>query len=43
MARDHLGDFGTEDKILKWVIKKYGVRVWAGLISLKTGTNSRLL
>jgi hypothetical protein len=29
--------------ILKWTLKKYGVRVWAGFIGLRIGTYSGLL
>jgi hypothetical protein len=32
-VRDHLGDLGLDRRvILKWMLKKVGVRLWAGLV-----------
>jgi hypothetical protein len=37
-ARDHLGDIGAGVRIiLKRILKKYGVKMWAGFIWLRIG------
>jgi hypothetical protein len=42
--RGHLEDPGIDGRIiLQWVQVKYDENAWTGLISLQTGTNSRLL
>jgi hypothetical protein len=43
-GRDHLGDLVICRRIiLKWTIKKYGVRMWNGFIWLRTGTSEGIL
>jgi hypothetical protein len=39
---DHLG--GVDGKIiLKWVLRKYGMRLWSGFMWLRTRSNGGLL
>jgi hypothetical protein len=34
-GKDHLGDLGIYGKIIiKWILRKYGVRVWTGFMWL---------
>jgi hypothetical protein len=43
-GRDNLRDLGVDGRIiLKCMLKKKGVRVWAGFIWLRTGTSGGLL
>ena len=39
MKKDHLADPGVDGRItLKCIFRKWDVRVWTGLICLRTGT-----
>jgi len=41
---DHLGNVGTHGMvILKWIVKKQGVRVWIGKKCFRTCSSGRLL
>jgi hypothetical protein len=43
-GRKHLEFIGIDGKIiLKWILSKYGGRVWTGFIWLKIGTSSGFL
>jgi hypothetical protein len=43
-ARDHSKDLGADGRIvLRWIIKKKGVRVWTGFKWLRIGTDGGLL
>jgi hypothetical protein len=43
-GRDHVRDLGVDGRIiLKWILKKCGVKVWTGLIWLRIGTGGGLL
>jgi hypothetical protein len=43
-GRDYLKDLGKDRRIiLKWILKKYDVRMWTGFISLSTGCSMGLL
>ena len=35
---DHLEDLDVNERILKWILKKWDVEAWTGLICLRTGT-----
>jgi hypothetical protein len=40
----HLGDLGADEKItLRWILKKYGMKVWTGVNFLRMGTNGGFL
>jgi hypothetical protein len=41
--RDHLEVQGIDDRILKWLLKKWGGRVWTGFIWLMIGNSGGLL
>jgi hypothetical protein len=42
--RDSLGDLGLDVGImLKFILKKKGVRMWTGFIRLRIGSSGRLL
>jgi hypothetical protein len=41
--RDLLDDLGIDGKILKWIIKKSGGRVWTGYIWVRIGAGGGLL
>jgi len=42
--RDHLGDPGMDGRIiLRWILRKWDVGVWSGLIWLRIGTGGGLL
>jgi len=42
--RDHMGELGMRLRIiLKWILKKYGVRMWAGFIWLRKGISGGIL
>jgi hypothetical protein len=40
--RNQWEDVGTDGRILKWLLKKYVGRVWAGLC-IRIGTSGRIL
>jgi hypothetical protein len=43
-GRNYLEDLGMDGKIkLKWIIGKYGGKVWTGFIWLRVGSSGRLL
>jgi hypothetical protein len=43
-GRNHLEDLGfNEGIILKWILGKYGGKVWIGFIWLRIGTSGGLL
>jgi len=42
-GKDRLRDLGVDRIILKWVIKKYGTRMWIGFIRVRTASSSGLL
>jgi hypothetical protein len=43
-GRDHLEDTGVDGRrILKWISRKWGFKVWLGFIWFKTGTSGGLL
>jgi hypothetical protein len=43
-GRDHLGDTGVDGRIiLRWILRKWDVRVWTGSSWLRIGTGSGLL
>jgi hypothetical protein len=43
-AKHYLGDVGIDRRIiLKWNLKKYGVRMWNGLIRFRTEISGELL
>jgi hypothetical protein len=43
-GRDHLENLDVNERIiLKWILMKYGGRVWATFIRHRIGTKSRLL
>jgi hypothetical protein len=43
-GRNHLGDLSIDERIiLKWILKKQGMRMWTGFMWLRIRTNSRLL
>jgi hypothetical protein len=41
-GRDHSEDQGMDGKILEWIFRKQGGKVWAGCIWLRIGTNGRI-
>jgi hypothetical protein len=40
---DQLEDRGINGIILKWILRKYSMRMWAGIMWLNIGTSGRLL
>jgi hypothetical protein len=43
-GRHHLGDLDKKGRtILKWVLKKHGVRMWNGFNWLRIGSSGRIL
>jgi hypothetical protein len=43
-GRDHLEDLGVDETvILKWILRKYGGKVWIGFIWLRVGISGGLL
>jgi hypothetical protein len=42
--RDHVKDLGIDERIISiQILKKYGGRIWTGLIWLRIGTSGQLL
>jgi hypothetical protein len=43
-GRGHKEDLGVDGRIvLKWILEKWGGKVWAGFIWFRTETSGRLL
>jgi hypothetical protein len=40
-GRDHLAQLGVDAMLLKWIVTKYGVRMWNGYTCFMTGYSSR--
>jgi len=38
-VKDHLGDPGIGGRILRWILRRWDVRVWTGLSWLRIGTD----
>jgi len=38
--RDHLGETGVDGKLITWIIRKWDVVAWSGLIWHRIGTDS---
>jgi hypothetical protein len=36
--RNHLADLGVDERILKWIFKRWDGEAWTGLIWLRIGT-----
>jgi len=41
--RDHLEDPGVDFRILRWIFRKWDVKVWTGSIWLRIGTDGGLV
>jgi hypothetical protein len=42
-GKDHSEDLDVDGRILKWIVGKYGVRVWIAFNWLRIGTYGGLL